>query len=71
VKHEELPPEHKASYRINGIDPDTLWTLVWSFDDLGAAEAQLKEEQGFAAAWQTFKIVDGGQAEVVERAAWF
>jgi hypothetical protein len=71
LKHEELPEAHKAEYRINGIDPDTLWTLVWSFDTLEAAEEMLKEEQGFAASWQTYKLVDGGQAEVIERVSWF
>jgi len=28
---EDLPPEHKAEYRLNGIDPDTNWKLEWSY----------------------------------------
>jgi hypothetical protein len=71
VRHEELPPEHKASYRLNGIDPDTLWSLVWSFETLEDAEKQLVDCNEHAASWQTYKIVDGGAAEVVERSAWF
>jgi hypothetical protein len=71
VRHEELPPEHKAAYRINGIDPDTLWSLIWSFETLEAAEKQLADCNEHAASWQTYKIVDAGQAEVVERQAWF
>lgn len=71
VRHEELPESHKAEMRINGIDPDDNWSLIWSFQTLEAAEKQLAEEQEHAASWQTYKIVDAGQTEVIERQAWF
>lgn len=71
LKHEDMPEAHKAEYRINGIDPDTLWTLVWSFDDLIAANDCLKDEQGYAASWQTYKLVDGGHPTTIERTTWF
>jgi hypothetical protein len=75
MKHEELPAEHKASYRLNGIDPDTLWSLVWSFETeedaakMLAEEIETYREHG----WNhvTWKMVDAGQTEVVERQAWF
>ena len=38
IRHEVLPAEHQASYRLRGIDPDDLWSLIWSFDTLEAAE---------------------------------
>lgn len=28
---EDLPAEHKAQMRLNGIDPDNYWQLKWSF----------------------------------------
>lgn len=71
VRHEELPESHKAEYRINGIDPDDLWSLVWSFQTREAAEKQLAEENSRKAKWQTWKIIDAGQDEVIERSAWF
>lgn len=58
IKHEELPEDHKACYRINGMDPDRVWSLVWSFADEAAAEAQLAECVEEARSYQTFKVVD-------------
>jgi hypothetical protein len=71
VRHEELPEAHKAEYRLNGIDPDTLWTLIWSFPNEDDARTQLADCIAHAAKWQTFKLVDGGAREIVERQAWF
>lgn len=58
--HQELPEEHKAAYRLRGINPDDLWSLEWSFDDKTAAEAQLAECIERAAKWgtKTYKMVD-------------
>ena len=70
VRHDELPAAHKAEYRLNGIDPDTLWTLVWSFNEEADALDQLMECNATKASWQTFKMVDAGQAVEVERIAW-
>jgi len=71
VKHEELPEEHKAEYRLNGIDPDDNWTLVWSFKDKQDAIAQLMSCRDEAPWWQTFKMVDAGKDEEIERTSWF
>jgi hypothetical protein len=71
VRHDELPESHKAEYRAAGIDPDDNWSLVWSFADLKSAESCLAREQEEAPKWRTYKLVDGGAAETVEREAWF
>lgn len=71
IRHDELPESHKAEYRLHGINPDDNWTLVWSFETLEAAEKQLANENSKKAWFQTFKIVDAGQEEVVEREMWF
>lgn len=42
--HDELPAEHKAQMRINGIDPDNHWQLMWSFEDYASAAKQCEEE---------------------------
>lgn len=71
VKHEELPEYHQICMRKKGIDPDDNWSLVWSFERLEDAEAQLTREREYAPGWQTWKIIDAGAAEVVTRTAWF
>lgn len=86
VKHEELPEAHKAEYRLNGIDPDDNWTLVWSFNDKDAADKCCADEiendkdicakltaKGYDVSKRkvTWKVVDAGAATVVERQAWF
>lgn len=37
---EDLPEEHKAQMRLNGIDPDDNWLLEWSFEGRADAEVQ-------------------------------
>lgn len=69
LRHEELPEEHKASLRLNGIDPDDNWSLIWSFQTREAAENQLKWENENKAEWQTFKLVEG-ELEEIERPVW-
>lgn len=71
LRHEELPPEHKASYRLNGIDPDTLWTLVWSFDDEAAAREQLAFCIEHQPSYATHILKDNGEPSFIERTAWF
>lgn len=66
-RHDELPEEHKAEYRLLGINPDDNWSLIWSFETLEAAEQQLMNENNTKAWFQTFKIVDGGQEDLIER----
>ena len=70
LRHDDLPEEHKAAYRQRGIDPDDLWSLVWSFRDEETAVRLLEEERKRAASFQTWKLVDAGADEVIERQAW-
>jgi len=70
VRHDELPEAHKAEYRLAGIDPDDNWSLIWSFETEEAAREQLADCIKSAAKWQTYKLVDGGKAEFVERSMW-
>ena len=78
--HEELPAEHRAQYRINGVDPDTVWNLKWSFTQQQHAEDQCRTDQrshdSFCAErsippWKTFRVRDMGAPVEVEREAWF
>lgn len=71
LRHTDLPEGHKAAYRAEGIDPDTLWSLVWSFETEEAAKRQLAREQARAAKWDTYKLVDGGEATTITRSALF
>jgi hypothetical protein len=70
--HDELPPEHKAQYRLNGIDPDDVWNLKWSFDNRADAEGQLNYEATaeHKPHYRTYKLVDAGAEEIIERSAW-
>lgn len=65
--HEELPEEHKASYRADGIDPDDLWSLVWSFKDKRDAISELENLRQESAWFQTYKLVDAGKETTIER----
>lgn len=71
VCHEELPDRHKAEMRINGIDPDTRWSLIWSFDKLESAELQLERCNERKASYETFKLVDNGEEEIILRSVFF
>ena len=70
MRHDDLPEEHKAAYRLQGIDPDDLWSLVWSFETREAAEVQLARENENKPRFYTFKLVDAGQATTIERSVW-
>lgn len=70
LKHTELPEEYKEAYRKDGINPDEVWSLVWSFFDKEAAEATLEEECKRAFPNETFKLVDAGQTTYIERHVW-
>jgi hypothetical protein len=78
LRHEELPPAHKAEYRLRGMDPDDMWSLVWSFNDLASALMTLENcvqdshESEFSMVTRpVWRIVDAGQETVIEREAWF
>lgn len=80
VRHEVISdPRRRAQYMINGLNPDEVITLVWSFDDKAAAERRLdqcREIDDRVAAkygpidWHHY-IIDNGEAEVITREAWF
>lgn len=42
---EDLPAEHKAQMRLNGIDPDNYWQLKWSFTTEEAANDQCRDDE--------------------------
>lgn len=42
---EDLPAQHKAEMRLNGIDPDNYWVLTWSFETEEAAIEQCKADE--------------------------
>ena len=71
LRHEELPPEHKAGYRLRGIDPDDLWSLIWSFDDLESAEREFERSNARKPDFYTYRLVDAGAPEYIERSTWF
>jgi len=70
-RHEELPDRHKAEYRLNGIDPDNLWSLIWSFKDEDDAKAQLAQDNERAPKHWTYRMRDLGETQYIERQAWF
>jgi hypothetical protein len=70
MRHEELPEAHKAEYRLSGINPHDLWSLIWSFETEAAAVEMLAICNADKAKWQSFKLVDGGEAIEIERSVW-
>ena len=70
LRHEELPEEHKAYYRSRGINPDHNWSLIWSFKTFEDAMKQLGKLQEKAPSFYTYKVVDAGQTETIEREIW-
>ncbi len=65
-RHDELPEGHQAEYRARGIDPATLWSLLWSFENREAAEKMKAEYEADAPSWATYRIVDAGATQYVE-----
>lgn len=76
VVNEDRGPEVRAALIERGIDPDNNWKLVWSFNELADAEAQMEQcieedkEYGLDK-WNTYKIIDHGETEYREVADWF
>jgi hypothetical protein len=64
-----------AQYRLNGMDPEDSWELVWSFEHVDSAENQMKKysERGETdeGSYYIYKMVDAGKAEEITRQAWF
>lgn len=67
LRHEELPEEHKAHYRAEGINPDDNWSLIWSFTTREAAEKCIADYEIDKPWFYTYKLVDAGQSEVIDR----
>ncbi len=44
---EDLPREHKAQMRLNGIDPDNYWQLSWSFETEEAAVEKMNNDENW------------------------
>lgn len=61
----------RAEYRINDRDPDEMWSLIWSFNDLESAEDQAADDREIfnAARWEV-KVIDGGKTDYIERKVW-
>lgn len=74
--HELMDDRARAECLINGIDPDNLWSLKYSFTTLAGAELQLQmcEEAhhefctifGYNP-WKQFRIRDLGTPVEIER----
>lgn len=78
--HEELPDEHKAQMRLNGIDPNTRWNLKWSFENEENAIEQKETEQEWYANFckengfkpqKIYRVRDLGETKYVERTMFF
>ena len=68
VRHDNLPEAHKQAYLAEGIDPDNLWSLIWSFKDKEVAKKHLNECETSKENWETFKLVDSGvEVEYIDR----
>jgi hypothetical protein len=66
-------PQHRASLRINGIDPDENWLLVWSFDnkDLAVIEAFESEERDTLKRKWRWRDRGENAPRTITRTAWF
>jgi hypothetical protein len=67
MRHTKYPKAHEAEMRIKGMDPDNMWALVWSFNDLADAEETLRIEKANAMSYETWKVVDGGEDITIDR----
>jgi len=77
--HEDLPAQHKAEMRINGMDPDNHWNLQWSFETRDRAEDQARAEEEqhieFCRSYgytprKKWRVRDLGQSIKIERSAF-
>ena len=65
-RHDELPQTHKDALLARGIDPDTRWSLIYSFNNGKDAGEALQELNDEAESWETYRLVDAGEAQEVE-----
>ena len=78
--HEDLPREHKAQMRLNGIDPDNHWQLKWSFETEEAAIEQCKKDEEWLTSFclehgylnrKEFRVRDLGAPMEIKRSVMF
>ena len=67
LKHDDLPEAHKAAYRADGIDPDTVWSLYYSTNNEANAIEMLADFQADAARWESYKMEDRGAPSTITR----
>ena len=70
LRHQELPEAHKAEYRLHGIDPDHRWDLIYSYRHEQDALKCLSDCQQDAPKFYTYKMVDMGADQLIERPIW-
>jgi hypothetical protein len=64
-------PSIRAEYRLNDLDPDDCWSLIWSFNNEVDAIAQAEEEREiFKEERWIIKVVDAGSETIIERPIW-
>lgn len=44
---EEYTDQEQAQFRLNGINPDEYWQMIWSFVSKQDADVQCKKEKDF------------------------
>lgn len=64
--HDDLPQGHKDAYIARGIDPDNIWNLSASFDNLQDACDYMAEEVD-QIDWRTWRIVDQKRSTQAQR----
>ena len=65
----KLDDQYRAEMRINGLDPDDHWTLVWSFETKYPAYRQMWADQKRSTLYR-YRVRDLGEAQEVRRAIW-
>ncbi len=72
MKHESFSEATKQAFRDNGIDPDTLHTVAYSYDDPDCAMARLSVEQmRNRNPYLTYVFHDMGESQIVETSLGF
>jgi hypothetical protein len=65
-------PQHRAEMRLNGMDPDTNWLLVWSFENADRAMEKAEEERERDSLNRLWRWRDRGEnaPRTITRTAW-
>ena len=72
-RNDNMLGERGKQVRAEGIDPETCWQLVWSFNELEDAAMKLAKESMRSGAYSLWKMVDAGEdaPKTVTRTALF